>query len=193
MGETWIEGAWLLTSRRDVKPNDTAPKRSRIGIVTYSYPGQYLNLTTNGYHLDFTDLTGETIDDSDTNVFEARKKFWRQEPPIFAQSKLAFMDASLTYINVFKYDGGSGDGVAIGWFTRGRSRYPEAFTATIVTKNGDLFHQSGWKLDDRLVEALQKTYSNWETTLIRHRFLHGDHWQSKIADIVPGWHVTPFA
>jgi hypothetical protein len=191
MDDTWIEGAWLLDSRREVKSNETGPRRTRIGVVTYSYPGSYLSLRTDGHHFDFTDLTGESFDASDYNIFEARNKFWRQEPPIRAQSKLAFMDSSLTYINVFKYDGESGDGVALGWFTRDQGRYPEAFTARIMTKSGELFHQTGSKLDDALVRALQKKYSSdWKMMLIRHRFVHGDRWRGKLPDLLPGWQTT---
>lgn len=194
MGETWIEGAWLLASRREVKPTEVGPQRRRIGVVTYSYPGQYLSLNTNGHHFDFTDLTGASIDKSDDNIFEAHGKFWRQEPLIQAKSKLAFMDAALTYINVFNYDGESGEGIAIGWFTRDQGRYPEAFTAKIMTKSGDIFHQSGWKLDDGLVDALQKKYSfDWKRTLIRHRFVHGDRWRSRLPDILPGWKIPSSA
>jgi hypothetical protein len=185
MGETWVEGAWFLDTRRAGKPNEPDTTRIRIGIVAYSYVGRYLGLRTEGHHLEFTD---QPLDKSGGSTLRVHDKLWYESSPILALSKIAFMDPSLTYVNVFKYDGEhSGDGTAIGWFSRGKDRrWPEEFTATIVTKSGDIFYQRGRKLEDELVRKLLKKYgADWEDVLIRHRFVNGDSWRKKLPDILP--------
>ena len=187
MGETWIEGSWLLETRRAVKQNQNDVKNPRVGIVTYSYRGRYLSLRTDGLHFEFMDITGQSVNTADVRILKAHGKDWSESKPILAQSKLAFMDTSLAYMNVFKYDGEySGDGAAIGWFTGSENaRWPEEFTATILTKSGEIFYQRGRKLDAALVESLVKKYANdWRDELIRHRFIHGNAWRNKLPSLL---------
>jgi len=187
MGETWIEGAWLLETRRAHESAEANAGHPRIGIVAYSYHGRYLSLRTEGHHLEFTDVTGQTAVVTNGHTLHARDRVWLESDPILAQSTLAFIDSSLTYINVFKYDSGDGGGgTATGWFKRGEGRrWADEFTATIVTKGGDVLYQRGKKLEDTLVRNLAKKYpSDWEEVLIRHRFIIGDSWRSRLGDIV---------
>jgi hypothetical protein len=188
LGETWVEGAWLFESRHALGPNETDTKRIRIGVVAHSYHGEYLSLRTEGHHLEFTDVSGQTIDPANSRLVRVDGRLWLESEPILAQSKMAFMDSSLTYINFFKYDGeSSGEGTASGWFKTGDGRrWPEEFTATIVTDRRDILYQRGRKLDDHLVRTLASIYgSEWEEVLIRHRFLNGNSWRTKLHLILP--------
>jgi hypothetical protein len=187
MGETWIEGAWLLETSRSVESNKFDVQRRRFGIVAYTYHGSYLSLRTEGHHLEFTDITGKSAPPPDTRVYEISGRLWAESSTILASSRLAFIDESLTYINVFKYDAGSsGEGTASGWFKSGEGRsWPEEFTATIATKEGEVLYQRGRKLDDSLVLTLKEKYpGDWEEVLIRHRFLNGNSWKANLQRIV---------
>jgi hypothetical protein len=187
MGETWIEGSWLAETTRGTKPDQPgASNNVRIGIVTHNYQGQYLSLRTWGHHIEFIPVPAGSPNSPDGSTLQARGRLWHESEAIRASSRIAIVDALGTYINVFHYDGKSGDGTASGWFTMSNeSKWPEEFTATIVTQDREILYQWGRKLDNKIVRGLRKRYStDWEDVLIRHRFTHGEAWRANLSAIL---------
>lgn len=179
VGETWVEGAWLLESSRPKQTDEYNAQHKRLGVVVYSYTGKYLSLRTEGRHLEFVDITNSATISGPT--IRAHEKLWSESDPILALSKLAFMSDSLTYVNIFSYDRG-GEGTATGWFRSGREKLEE-FTAMIVTKEGEVLRQWGRKLDDDVVRKLKKRYPNWEDVLIRYCFVNEEVLRSDFAKV----------
>lgn len=198
MHDTWIEGFWLLESvplsqsaspqgqgvvSSGVETNDSL----RIGVVDYRFRGQNMNLRPEGRHIEFR--RSPIGQGTPKGAIEWEGTFWKAiKPAVISNSKLAYIDPSLFYTNVFKYSEG-GDGAAVGSFRCGGGAVaPNQFDSLVITKNMS-FRQHGKKIDQKIVDALKQQYgdADWEDKLIEHYFKHREAWAdaSSLKELVP--------